>query len=63
MERIELLNQETIKILKEKENYEHFGILEADTFKQTEMNEKNKKGVSQKNEKASLHQALQQKSY
>ena len=28
---MELLNQERIKMLGEKKNYKHFGILEADT--------------------------------
>ena len=33
-EGIELLNQEEIRTLGEKENYRHFPILEADTTKQ-----------------------------
>ena len=37
MERIEQLNQESIRILGEKENYKYLGILGADTIKQTEI--------------------------
>ena len=37
---VELLNQETFKTLREKENYKYMGILEVDT-KQVEMKEKN----------------------
>ena len=39
-EEIELPNQERMRILREKENYKFFGLLEADTIKQEEM-EKN----------------------
>ena len=41
MEGIELLNQEKIRTLGDKETYKYFGILEADTIKQVEMKEKN----------------------
>ena len=43
---IELPYQEEIRSLIEKETYEHFGILEADTIKQAEMKEKVKKSIS-----------------
>ena len=39
-ERIELPNQERIRMLGEKENYKYLGILEANTMKQAEMKEK-----------------------
>ena len=34
---------------REKETYKFLGILEADTFKQVEVKEKNSKRISQKN--------------
>ena len=40
---IELTNQERIKMLGEKDNYKYFGILKANTIKQTEMKEKVRK--------------------
>ena len=40
---MELLNQDKIKTLGEKETYKYLGILEADTIKQVEMKEKIKK--------------------
>ena len=40
---IDLLNQEKIRTLGEKEAYKYLGILEADTIKQPEMKEKIKK--------------------
>ena len=40
MEGIQLLNQERIKTLVEKEYYKYLGILEADTIKQRERKEK-----------------------
>ena len=39
-EGIEPANQEYIRILGEKENFKHLGILEADTIKQSEIKEK-----------------------
>ena len=39
-ERLELLNQERISTLGEKEGYKYFGILETDIIKQAEMKEK-----------------------
>ena len=36
-------NQESNRILGEKENYKYLGILDADTIKQTEMKEKARK--------------------
>ena len=41
--RMELLNQDKIRTIGEKETYKYFGILEADTIKQFEMKEKIKK--------------------
>ncbi len=40
---IEILNQEKIRTLGEKETYKYLGILEAHTVKQVEMKEKMKK--------------------
>ena len=40
---MELLNQENIRMLREKENYKYLGILDADTIKHVEMKEKNVK--------------------
>ena len=56
---IEQSNQECIRTLDEKEYYKYLGILEADTIKQAGMKGKR---IYEKNEKASLSQALQQKS-
>ena len=39
-ERIELLNQEKIRMLGEKETYKYLGILKVDTIKQGKMKEK-----------------------
>ena len=39
-------NQGNIRTLGEKETYKYLGILEADTIKQMEMKEKNKKSIS-----------------
>ena len=39
-EEIELPNQEKIRMLEEKETYKYLGMLEADTIKQVEMDEK-----------------------
>ena len=50
-EGIEQPNQERIRTLEEKENYKYLGILEANTIKQGEMKEKNKKRVHQTNMK------------
>ena len=46
MKGIELTNQEKIRMLREKETYEYFGILDADAIKQAEMKEKFKKNTS-----------------
>ena len=43
MEGIELLDKERIKTLGEKETYKYLRILEVDTIKQVEMEEKTKK--------------------
>ena len=43
-------DQESIRMLRKKENYKNFGIVEADTIKQVE---KNKKRVPQKKKKIS----------
>ena len=40
MERIELPNQERIRTLEEKENYNHLGIFETDAIKQVDRKEK-----------------------
>ena len=40
---MELPNQEKIRTLREKETYKYLGILKADTIKQQDMKEKNKK--------------------
>ena len=58
--RIELQNQKRIRTLEGKENCKYLGILEADTNKQTEMNEKK---VHLANEKTARNQALPQKSH
>ena len=42
-DRMELLNQDKIRMLGEKETYKYLGILEADTIKKMEMKEKIKK--------------------
>ena len=43
IDRMELPNQDKIRMLGEKETYKYLGILEADTIKQVEMKEKIKK--------------------
>ena len=43
---MELKNQDKIRTLAENETYKYLGILEADTIKQVEMKEKNKKNIS-----------------
>ena len=43
-ERMELVNQEKIRTLGEKETYKCLGILKADTIKQAEIKEKNISG-------------------
>ena len=40
MDRTELPNQDTIRMLGEKKTYKYLGILEADTIKQVEIKEK-----------------------
>ena len=45
-------NQDKISTLGEKETYKYLGILEADTIKQMEMNEKIRKKIFQENQKA-----------
>ena len=42
-DRMKLPNQDKIRTLREKETYKYFEILEADTIKQVETKEKNKK--------------------
>ena len=56
--RIKQQNQESIRKLREKENDYYLRLLEGDTIKQTEMKEKNKKSVPQKNEKTSQNQVF-----
>ena len=55
-EGIELLNQESIRTLEEKENYMYLGVLEANTRKETKG--KNWKIVSQTNKMTFRNQAL-----
>ena len=43
IEGIELQNQKKSQTIREKENYKHLGILEAETIKQAEMKEKIRK--------------------
>ena len=43
IEGIELPNQERIRTVGEKENYNYLGMFEADTIKQAEMKKKKKK--------------------
>ena len=47
MEGMELLNQEKIRMLGEKETHKYLGILDADTIKQVEMKGKIKKSISE----------------
>ena len=49
-EGIELINQEKIRTLGEKETYKYLGMLEADTIKHAEMNEKIKMNTSEERE-------------
>ena len=60
----QLLNQEKIWMLREKENYKYLGILAVDTIKQAETKEKKKKERKsiKMNEKTFRNQPLQQKS-
>ena len=46
---MELPNQDKVKRFAENETYKYLEILEADTFKQVEMKEKNSKRISQEN--------------
>ena len=48
---MELPNKDKIRMLREKETYKYFGILEADTIKQVEMKEKIKKEYLRRNRK------------
>ena len=50
---MELTNQERIRTLKEKENNNYLGVLEADIIKQAEMKEK-KKETSTLNEQENI---------
>ena len=58
-EGIELPNQEMIRTLGEKENYEYLEKLEVDTIKPVEMKEKIEKRVFQTNQKIFRKQILQ----
>ena len=53
MEEMELLNQERIRTLGKKEKYKYLGIFEADTIKQEEIKEKNKKSTTDEQENCS----------
>ena len=44
-------SRKKIRTLGEKETYKYFGVLEADTIKQVEMNGKFNKSISQENQK------------
>ena len=57
-EGIELLNEEKIRTLREKEMYKYLVILEVDTIKQAEMKGKIKKWISLENEKTTRNQAI-----
>ena len=54
----ELLNQEKIRTLEEKETYKYLGILEAGTIKQVKNKEENVKRVLQENEKTTQNQSI-----
>ena len=54
-------NQDKIRTLGEKETYKYLGILEADTIKQVEVKEKERK--LQENQKATQDKTLKQKSH
>ena len=58
---IERPNQDKIRTLGEKETYKYLGILEADTIKEAEMKEK--KRISQENQKATRDKTMLQKPY
>ena len=57
-ERTDLLNQEKIRTLGEKETYEYLGILEADTIKQAEIKENFLKRVSLENRKTTRNRTI-----
>ena len=59
---MELLNQDKIRMLGEKETYKYLGILEADTLKQVEMKEKIKKEYLRRTRKL-LKTTILQKPY
>ena len=54
----ELLNQEKIRTLGEKETYKYLGILEAGTIKQVKNKEENVKRVLQEKEKTTQNQSI-----
>ena len=56
---MELPNQDKIRTLGEKETYKYLGILEADTIKKVEMEEK----ISQESQKATRNKTMKQKRY
>ena len=62
-ERIKLPNQEKSECSEKKENHPYWRILEVNTIKQAEMEEKNLKSVSQENKKTTRNQTLWQKSH
>ena len=51
MEQLKLSNEENIRTLAEKENNKCLAILEADTIKQTEMEETKRKGLVRRTSK------------
>ena len=58
MEGIELPNKEKIRIYREKETYKYLAMLDVDTNKQVEMEEKYFKGVSQEDEETVENQNI-----
>ena len=46
---MELLNQDMIRMLGEKETYKYLGVFEADTIKQVQMKDKIKKRIPLEN--------------
>ena len=56
---IELLNQERIRMLREKENYNFIGIFEVNTNKQAEKKEK----ITKEYLRRTRYQSLQEKSH
>ena len=60
---MELPNQDKIRTLAENETYKYLGILEADTIKQMEMNDKIQKEYLSRTKKTTRDKTLLQKPY